>query len=618
MAKSNNLLKTVWVTVVLALASNLLLAQKIYRVDPPNWWVGMENPELQILIYGENLAQYQVSLDRPELYSGVLLTENLNYLFVNLSIPKNTKAGELKIDLSKNGKIVKSLSYSLKERVERPGGYGGFKASDVMYLIMPDRFANGDPSNDNVEGMKEGCDRALPDGRHGGDIQGIIDHLDYVKELGATALWINPLTENDMPSYSYHGYATTDHYKIDPRFGTNEDYLQLVREAQKKGLKMVQDIVLNHCGLEVWWKDDVPAKDWVYQFPEFTRTTYNVASITDPHASPEDVKMMVDGWFDKSMPDLNQRNPLVANYLIQNSIWWIEYAGLDGIRLDTQPYSDRFMVAEWGRRIREEYPNFNIVGEAWVQNPIWVAYWQERKDNKDGFNSMVPVVKDFALMFAIREALIEKAAWNKGMVKIYNVLSQDYAYADPYKLLTFGDNHDLSRMLTHFEGDVDRLKMAVAILATTRGIPSFYIGTEILMEGDEKQGHGKMRKDFPGGWPGDQNNAFTKEGRTEAQDEMFNYVVTLLNWRKDKDVIHNGHLTHYLPKENVYVYFRHNQHERVMVVINNNTARTLDTQRFASMLEGKTSGYDVIRKISIPDLSKIKLDAHSAYIIELK
>ncbi|MEE4197556.1 MAG: glycoside hydrolase family 13 protein [Bacteroidales bacterium] len=594
-------------------------AQVIQRAEPPNWWTGMENPQLQLMIYGENIATCNVSISPEGLLQSVEKTENPNYLFLNLTIPNDLSPQTIHILVKKEGELIGDFPYELKERTQDRIQHQGFDPSDVIYLLMPDRFANGDLSNDSREGLLEKADRSNPDGRHGGDIQGIIDHLDYLDELGVTTLWINPLLENNQESYTYHGYAITDFYRVDGRFGDNAQYAELVTQAHQRGLKIVMDVVLNHCGINHWWMKDLPAREWIHQFDEYTQSNFRSPVLTDPYASAEDIRRQQDGWFDRNMPDLNQQHPLLATYLIQNTLWWIEYAGIDGIRLDTQPYADPAMVARWARAIRDQYPDFTILGEAWLQKIPITAYWQENPDPKDGYSSNIPVITDFPMHYAITKAFGEEQTWTEGMARLYYILAQDFVYADPSNTLVFLDNHDVTRIFSSLNKSPEKLKMAMAFQLTTRGIPSILYGTELLMEGYEHEAHGNMRKDFTGGWPEDQRNGFTARGRTDAQNEIYNYLQNLLTWRQNQPVIHQGELTHFIPEDNVYVYFRHLDKEVVMVILNNNDRQqTLDTERFREIMEGYRSGTEIITQTELKELDQIRLPKKSAMIIELK
>ncbi len=427
------------------------------------------------------------------------------------------------------------------------------------------------------------------------------------------------MLENNQKNYTYHGYAITDFYNIDARFGNNANYLELVNKAHQKDLKIVMDVVLNHCGINHWWMSDLPSEDWIHQFEEYTQSNFRSPVLTDPYASSEDIMRQQKGWFDRNMPDLNQQNPLVANYFIQNSIWWIEYAGIDGIRLDTQPYADQDMVARWAQEIRSQYPDFTILGESWLQKIPITAYWQENSKNIDGYSSNIPVITDFPMHYAITQAFNEEQTWTEGMAKLYYILAQDFVYNNPANTLVFLDNHDVTRIFSSLNQSMEKLKMAIAFQLTTRGIPSILYGTELLMEGYEHQAHGKMRKDFTGGWPDDEKNGFTAEGRTDAQNEIYNYLQHLLNWRQSKKVIHRGKLTHFIPENNVYVYFRHHDDETVMVILNNNdNPQTIQTERFKEMMNGYRTGKEIISKTDIKDLNKIPIPKKSAMIIELK
>ncbi|MDE5423715.1 glycoside hydrolase family 13 protein [Ancylomarina sp. DW003] len=594
---------------------------KVERVEPMFWWVDMENPNLQLLVQGENISNYDINLK----YAGVSIdkinkTDNPNYVFIDLVINEDTKAGKFDLVFSQKGRKKASYQYELKERRENSAKRIGFNESDVMYLLMPDRFANGNPNNDSVEKLTDKFDRENPDGRHGGDIQGMINHLDYLKELGVTAIWSTPLMEDNQPTVSYHTYAITDYYHIDARYGNNDDYARLSAEAKKRGIKIVMDVVTNHCGSAHWWMNDLPTKDWVHTFPEYTNSNHRKSTTNDPYVSKTDYDKNFNGWFDTSMPDLNQKNDFLVTYFAQNTIWWIEYADLGGIRIDTYPYNDKHGMAVICKSIMDEYPNMNIVGESWLETPAEIAYWQKGSLNHDGFNSELPSVMDFSLFFAMPKAFNEKEGWSEGLIRLYNSLALDYLYADPYNLLIFAENHDTDHIMSTFEGDIDKYKQLMTFLATTRGIPQLYVGTEILLEGKKSDGDGVMRIDFPGGWEGDERNAFTAEGRTEKENEAFDFLKNLLNWRKENPVIHTGKLMHYIPEHNTYVYFRSNEDKTVMVVINKNEkAYDLDLKRFSESLKSFKSGKDVISKKQY-DLSvgKITLSPKASLVLELK
>jgi glycosidase len=595
----------------------------IDHVEPMFWWVGMKNPNLQLLIHGDQVSQYQVSIKYP----GVKVTkvnkvENPNYLFVDLTIDsKSAKAGKFTIDLLQNGKTEGSYTYELKNRKSDSANRQGFTSADVVYLLMPDRFANGDPSNDDVDSQPEKANRTIDYGRHGGDIKGIINHLDYIKELGATAIWSTPLLENNYNKYTYHGYAMSDFYKIDPRYGSNDDYARLVDAAHQKGLKIIMDMVSNHGGIWAWWMKDLPMADWIHQWPAFTRSNHKAITTKDIHAAKCDLKLDQEGWFDTTMPDMNQKNPYFWTYYIQNNIWWIEFAGIDGIRMDTYPYNDRDAMAKWAKAIMDEYPKFNITGETWLHSSEDIAFWQKDAVNSLHYNSQLPTPMDFVINDALAVCFNEQGnGWNEqGMSRLYNAISKDYLFANPNNLFIFAENHDTQRYNNTLKGDLAKYKMAMSFLMTTRGIPQIYYGTEIGMTGDKNKGDGDIRRDFPGGWAGDSINAFVPQARTPFQNSYYDFTAKLLNWRKNKDVIHSGKLIHYVPENDIYVYFRYNAKETVMVVLNNNNSdQTLKTDRFSEIMGKYTSGKEIITENEITDLKNLKVPASSAMIIELK
>lgn len=591
---------------------------QIQRIEPPFWWVGMKDPGLQLLLYGPNVGLLKAETDNRLLrITEVTTAISPNYLFIDLVIDPEAIAGRYPITLTLKGKVFHQIEYELRPRKEGSARRKGFDQSDAIYLLFPDRFANGDPTNDTHPDMLEKVNRTNPNGRHGGDIQGILKHLDYIADLGFTAIWINPLLENNQPAYSYHGYAITDFYRIDPRFGTNEQYVTLVYAMHQKGLKIIQDMIFNHCGSEHWWMKDQPWPDWIHHWPEFTRSNFRGSTVFDPYASLYDREHFQKGWFDTNMPDLNQKNPFLLNYLIQNSIWWIEYADLDGIRMDTYPYPFQEAMAQWAERIFREYPDFSVVGEAWLTEPGQVAVWQKGNKLQTGYESFLSHVFDFPLYESFRYALIEPAGWNTGIMRFYHILSQDYLYSAPQNLVVFADNHDGSRILNKVGGDPARVRLALAFVGTTRGIPQVYYGTEILMDGDETKGHGDIRKDFPGGWPDDTSNAFTKQGLTATESEMHQFVRTLFNWRKHKPVIHSGKLTQFVPENNVYVYFRHDENDTVMVILNNNTSEIrLNQQRFQELTKGFSAGVNIFDQKSYP-LHQLNVPGKTALILEL-
>ncbi len=588
------------------------------RVEPMFWWAGMKSPELQLMVYGENISETDVEFDYPgvQLVS-VSKVENPNYLFIDLKMEDDVNPGNFSIQFKNKGETVEAYNYEIKQREKGSAMRQGFDPSDVIYLITPDRFVNGNPENDQVAGMKELPDRNDKDGRHGGDIRGIINSLDYLQDLGFTAVWLNPVLENNMSQVSYHGYSTTDFYKVDPRYGSNKEYRELNDELDKRGMKLIMDMIFNHCGSEHWWMEDMPMSDWINNYPEYKITSHRRTVNQDPHASEADRKAMVDGWFVPTMPDLNQKNPFMKKYLIQNSIWWIEFVGLEGIRQDTWPYPDKDMMAEWTKRVLEEYPNFNIVGEEWSLNPAIVSYWQKGKNNADGYECYLPSLMDFPLQSAVSEALTNEESWGTGLVELYETMANDFLYPNPYELVVFPDNHDMSRFFVQVDEDADLLKMGVAYFLTTRGVPQIYYGTEILMT-HPGNAHGDIRSDFPGGWEGDPVNAFTGVGMTNQQKEMQNYVSTIQNWRKNKQVIHHGKLMHFAPEDGTYTFFRYNNNEAVMVVLNKNeNSKTLLTDRYEEVMGGFSRGKEIISGNELNSLEQIEIPGKSAAIIEL-
>lgn len=563
-------------------------AMEIKKVAPSFWWAGMKNPELQILLYGEDLALSDVSVSGEGIYlKETVRQDNPNYLLLYLDLSE-AKAQTFQI-LLKHGKKKLQIPYELKSRVRRGEDVKGFTSEDVLYLIMPDRFANGNPENDVVDGMREKkIDRADSFARHGGDIQGISNHLDYIADLGVTAIWLNPTQENDMESGSYHGYAITDYYQIDRRFGSNEDFCALVEKAHERNLKVVMDMIFNHCGSENYLFKDKPSKEWFNYHSNYVQTSFKTASVMDIHASAFEKKIATDGWFTSVMPDFNQRNRHVARYLIQSSIWWIEYAGINGIRQDTHPYADFDFMSQWCKEVLDEYPYFNIVGETWLNSNVLVSYWQKDSKLAAPLNSNLPTVMDFPLQALINQAFDEETGeWGGGLYKLYDYQTQDLVYANPMNLLTFLDNHDTSRFAQTDEmaKNLKRYKQAMVFLLTTRGIPQIYYGTEILMTGDKGKGDGDLRKDFPGGWQGDTRNCFAKNGRTALENEAFEFTRQLLNWRKGNQVIGKGSLKHYSIQNGVYVYQREFNGKSVVIIMNGtDDSKELDLAPYQEIL----------------------------------
>jgi glycosidase len=597
-------------------------APDIERIDPPYWWVNMEHPTVELMVYGSDIAEARVSLDD---YAGVTLervteVENPNYAFVRLRIRDAAAPGTLTLRFEHaDGALTRD--YELRAR--RTDEYAqGFSSEDVIYLMMPDRFANGNPENDSLPGLMEGVDRSDPNARHGGDFAGIREHLGYIDDLGMTAIWMTPVFENDMPADygAYHGYAATDMYKVDPRFGTNEQFRSLVDASHERGLKVIMDMIHNHIGDHHWWMDDLPTSDWVHDRDEYGTTSYRGAAAVDPYASEHDREKLTNGWFVPQMPDLNQDNELLATYLIQNTLWWIESSGIDGIRMDTYLYADKEYMARWATRVLEEYPDFNIVGESWVNTIPHEAYWQDNfKAHPDGYDSNLPSVTDFPLQFAMRDAFTQEPGWTEGIQRLYYTLSQDHIYPEPNRMVTFLDNHDLTRFFTLVEEDKADFKMAYAFLMTTRGIPQVYYATELMQPMLDVEGDGAKRPDMPGGWPDDERSVFTEEGRTARENEAHDYVTTLTNWRQDADVVHHGELTQFIPQDNVYVYFRHNAEDAVMVALNNaEEDRTLALDRFEERVRGYTNGDDVIsgQRYALDD--SLTVPAKTPLVLELR
>lgn len=584
-------------SVLLCGHNSLYAASVIKKVAPSFWWASMNNPELQVLLYGEQISSADVSISSDDIVlQEVVKQDNPNYLLLYLN---TSEAAPQTFDIClKQGKKQTVIPYELKQRRADAAQIEGFNSSDVLYLIMPDRFANGDASNDIIPGMLEDrVDRNDSFARHGGDFKGIEQHLDYIADLGVTSVWLNPIQENDMQGGSYHGYAITDYYQADRRFGSNEEFRTLVEQAHSKGLKIVMDMIFNHCGSENYLFKDMPSKDWFNFKGNYVQTTFKTATQSDPYASDYEKKIAVDGWFTQSMPDFNQRNRHVATYLIQSSIWWIEYAGINGIRQDTHPYADFDMMARWCKAVNDEYPRFNIVGETWLGNNVLISYWQKNSPLAHPHNSYLPTVMDFPLMDHMNKAFDEETTDGYGgLSRLHEYLSQDIVFADPMHLLTFLDNHDTSRFYRS-EADtknLDRYKQALAFLLTTRGIPQIYYGTEILMAADKANGDGLLRCDFPGGWQNDTHNYFDAANRTALQNEAFSYLKKLLQWRKGNEVIAKGKLKHFSPRQGVYAYERKHGDQSVVVFLNGtDREQTIDLSAYQEILP-RTSARNVL------------------------
>ena len=586
------------------------------RIDPTFWWVGMKNPKLQLLVHRPGIG---TSTARLAPYPGVTLDESHklespNYLVVNLTIDSQAKPGKLKLSFA--GSKTLTYTYELRARNTDPNRVQGITQADFIYMLMPDRFSNGDPKNDVVKGTRVNhIARDSMYARHGGDIKGIQNHFAYFKQLGATAIWPTPLVENDMPKASYHGYAVTDCYKIDPRYGTNEEYVQFVKAAHANGLKVVQDIVLNHWGSYHYLFLDKPAADWFHAFPTFTRSNYNAFALNDPHGSALDRKLYNDGWFDTTMPDVNQSNPLVATYLVQNFLWWVESTGLDGYRIDTYPYSDPTFLMAWGKAIADEYPKLALFGEAWEGTEAEQAFFaQNILPPVDGFKSNLPGLLDFQITFAISDALKTE---NGDLSKLYHALQADWLYTDATRNVPFLDNHDMSRFYSVIGEDFNKFKTGIAWLLTLRGTPQLYYGTEVLMKNFSNP-DGKVREDFPGGFAGDKTNYFTS--RPGQAGEAFEYVSKLANYRKTHPVLSSGKLMQFIPQDGVYTYFRYNDDSECVMIIANNTKeeKQVDGRRFAERTSGFSSGVEVVSGAVLSDLNTLRVPAHTAWVVALR
>lgn len=590
------------------------------RVEPMNWWVGMKNPKLQLLIHGNKIAERGVKMSYP----GVKLVqvhkvENPNYLFLDIDISAATKPGAFTIAFTKHGVTDINYKYELKQRDHAANRAQGVTNKDLIYLIMPDRFSNGDPANDSVAGMAQmKVDRSQMYERHGGDIQGVMNHLDYLKDLGVTAVWLTPAVTNDMPHASYHGYAITDHYHIDPRFGTNELYKAFVDKSHKMGLKVVMDLVHNHAGTNDFFIKDMPMKSWVHQWPKYTQSNFRDATVMDPHAAAMDRKIMLDGWFDHTMADMNENNPYVQNYLTQNHIWWVEYAGVDGFRLDTYPYNDAAYMADWAKKVKAEFPHLSIYGETLVWSVANQAFFTEGNTVNRGFDTGLPGVVDSQMKDALNEALNGPNDWAAGVNKLYLVLAQDFLYKDPTHNVVMLDNHDMSRFYTVVGEDFSKYKAGMALLLTTRGIPQMYYGDEILMAGEDNP-DGLVRSDFPGGWASDKVNKFTAAGRTDKENEAFNYVRALANYRKHTPALQTGKLMQYIPQKGMYVYFRYDAAKTVMIIYNSETKdQTLTTDRFSERMKGFSKAVNVINNESFNTIETINIPGKTTFVLELK
>ena len=607
---------------------------RVGRVEPLSWWTGMKTP-LQLMVCGDGISRYDVRIEGGKgVKAGTVhKADSPDYLFVDVEISPDAAPGTYYIVFD-DGTDKFKYSYEIAARSEGSAERGSFSTADMVYLIMPDRFANGDPSNDATDDTAEKPDRDGFFGRHGGDIQGIMDHLDYISDLGATAVWCTPLLLDDEPEGSYHGYACADYYRIDPRFGSNGLYREFVGKAHEKGLKVIMDIVTNHCGTAHWWMKNLPFEDWVHVFPEYTGTNVCFSTNMDPNASKYDLNLQESGWFVPSMPDMNLDNPFVLQYFKQWAVWWIEYAGLDGFRVDTYPYNEKKPMSEWCAAVLEEYPGFNIVGECWTSSIPQLAYWQGGNANRDGFDSHLPSIMDFPLQEAICKGLpTDSQAWGEGMVRVYDCLSHDFVYHDLSRMMIFVGNHDMDRIGDVLRHNADRQKIAIAMMATMRGIPQMFYGDEMMfVSKDRSQGHGGLRVDFPGGWAGDKMDLFTAEGRARAAvntdgkpvpegfaADMHDYTRTLFQWRKGKKVIHDGRTMHFLTRDNTYAYFRYDDTDAVFVFINNSRGKKhIPWSHYAEIADGLHDGRNVLTGESAEVSDSTVVGPRQVMIVEYK
>lgn len=592
---------------------------RIDRVEPLNWWVGMQYHNIQLIIHGKNIAAFTPSIS----YKGIALekinkVENSNYLFLDLNISSNAKSGTFPIIFKKKGEKDIVFNYELKERNKGIKAQG-VTSKDFIYLLMPDRFANGDTTNDIVTSLHEtGLHRDTLTSRHGGDLQGVINHLDYLDKLGITALWMTPALENDEHSTSYHGYANTENYHMDPRYGTNELFKTLTDSLHGRGMKMVMDVVPNHFGDQHWTVVDLPMKDWVHQWPTYTNSNFRDQVDFDPYGADIDRKTMVNGWFDTHMPDMNESNPYLQKYILQSNLWWIEYAGVDGFRIDTYPYNDPNFMAWWAQQIKAEYPNFSMFGETFVNGAVNQAAFAQGDMIHRGLDTHLPGVTDFQSKIAITDAMTQPFSWDNGVMKIYNNLSKDFIYQDPTRNVVFLDNHDLPRFYSVVGQNSDKLKSALTWLLTTRGIPQMYYGTEIYMKGFTDP-DGYVREDFPGGWLGDKQDKFTEKGRTQSENELYNYISTLAQYRKKNPVLQSGKLMQYVPQDGIYVYFRYNDSKTVMLIMNTNDKEiNLKTDRFSQRISNFHQGKNIISGEQYSNIQHIKVPSFTTLAIELQ
>ena len=610
--------------------------EQVTRVEPLSWWTGMKMP-LQLMVQGENISAYDVAIEggKGVEVEKVNKADSPNYLFVDVKIAANAAPGTYYIVFSKDGESFK-YPYEIAARREGSAERTSFTTADMIYLIMPDRFANGDPSNDSVEGMPDKADRSKPFGRHGGDIQGIIDHLDYISELGATAIWCTPLIEDNLEKTTYHGYACTDYYHIDARFGDNDLFREYVQKAHEKDLKIIMDIVPNHAGSGHWWMEDVPFKDWYHVFDTYTGSNIVFSTNMDPTASTQDLYIQESGWFDTSMVDMNLDNPFMLRYFQQWAIWWIEWADLDGFRVDTYPYNEKGPMSQWCAAVMNEYPNFNIVGECWTASIPQLAYWQGGNANKDGFDSNLKSIMDFPLHDALRAGLNEdNPGWGEGILRVYDILSHDFVYHDLSNMMIFPGNHDTARLGDALRKNSNRVKIAMVLMATMRGYPQIFAGDELMFVSNNLKDagdHGGLRVDFPGGWEGDEMNLFTAEGRAAATRntdglsvpkgqaaDLFNFTSRLFQWRKTKEVIHNGKTKHFMTRDNTYAFFRYDENDMVFVYVNNSLEpKNIPWSYYKEINEGLKGGVNVMTGEACEVSDATVVAPQSVLIVEYK
>jgi neopullulanase len=605
---------------VLLISPLILQAQKPgeYRIEPPEWWIGMKDPEVQILLNYAEAGSYVASIANP----GVQIlrqekTESPNYLLITLKINPDAQAGKMPIQLSRDKKKKLSFPFTLHKRNPEIFGKRPYQSSDIIYLLMPDRFANGNPGNDNLSQMREKADRLNPDGRHGGDIQGIIKNLDYLKDFGISALWLNPVYENNQERLSYHGYSITNHYQTDARFGGNESYAQFVQACHDRDIVVIKDMIFNHIGSFHPWMSDLPYKNWIHQWDQFTRTNYRASVLADPYVSEFDKKLFFEGWFDTTMPDLNQKDPVLMRYLTQQSIWWIEKFGLNGIRMDTQAYNDPQAMSQWARKVKQEYPDLFLLGEIWDGNVGLMSHWNQDQI-RTNYQSNLDAITDFPIHDAVKMGLNESEGWQEGFGRMYKILGEDHLYRDPFTNVIFPDNHDVERIFEVLGKDPQKMKMALVYYYTMRGNLQLYYGTEILMTGNKSKGDGAIRADMPGGWTADEKSGFALEGLSKAERENYELMRFLNYWRRGNSAIYGGKLVQYIPFSGVYTYLRYNDQKTYLIVLNKNDNEiVLDPARFSDHFKRFNMARDILSGVEMKKLTEIKVPAKDGMILEL-